>query len=212
MDAKPKGKSEEIHPTVKKRYIAFAAIVILLAGVVAYFAFATYAPVKSGADASASGDKGPPGDAGKIPPVVTGTATPTQGQEKTGTVITTSELLSRWGPLMSIDNIPAEIKLPKYGNYGKWYITDLKLGNDKISGYFKNSGTIATYPPPLLDMSFVAEDGYEVTTGEFGLSVGNNEVAAMGKTYFETAEYSPWNKKTAEQIKQRAKYFKFNAR
>ncbi len=49
MDAKPKGKSEEIHPTVKKRYIAFAAIVILLAGVVAYFAFVAQAPVKTGA-------------------------------------------------------------------------------------------------------------------------------------------------------------------
>lgn len=47
IDGKPKEKTEKMHPEIWKRYALFA-IAILLAGVVAYFAFAANAPVKSG--------------------------------------------------------------------------------------------------------------------------------------------------------------------
>lgn len=142
MDAKPNGKSEEIHPTVKKRWIVFFAIVALVA-VFAYFAFATYAPVKTGA--------GPPTEVKTEEALATEQNT-NVGQETTVNTKDYSSLQEFYSKnqvmygsiigfnsiklLAYVNNIPKEFLLGE-----NIYLVNLKVEKEEITGTIINRGS-----------------------------------------------------------------------
>ncbi len=187
IDGKPKEKTEKMHPGILKRWIAFFAIVAVVA-VVAYFAFAAQTPVKNAI--------GPPVKTAEVLPAENPAVNTVAEQ---GTIIQTSELLSRWGPLMSVDNIPAEIKLPSSENL---YVTNLVISGNKISGYVKNTGV--NKEQAVDNIILVSAEGYGGASLVLRFTDGINEIAPSKSKYFEILET-----RENQLSQQHAKFFRF---
>ncbi len=127
IDGKPKGREPEMHPEIKKGYIAFAAIVIVAAVVIGYFAFAGQAPVQTTTDTGG----GMMGN-GKVQPA----ENPAINTAATGAVVIPADALvmitgsGEYSPKYSIDGYPKNIYLKDMNVL----IKDIKITSTAITG------------------------------------------------------------------------------
>ncbi len=168
-EGKPGEKGTEMHPEIWKRYIAFAAIVVIVAAV-AYFA--GQAPVQTSTDTGGGSQGGNGNPAG----IVTGTATPTATASETVEIPADALKWQEGAGIFLINEAPKSIFVKKYNTL----ITNLEISDTKISGYWIN-----TVPNPRspsvggnLGIAFLDNEGSQISGLNWRVSKSGNKVFA----------------------------------